>query len=124
MDLRIININDIEELILAKYSIDKYLIENNIIESKTELNDFITNYAMTDYVYMINDKLIPFKLLSYDVNYLFITSDDKDDLKLLLEKLKSMKFDMNNKVEITTSDILKDIDSYDSLIIYNKKYYK
>jgi len=124
MDLRIININDIEELILAKYSIDKYLIENNIIESKTELNDFISNYAMTDYVYMINDKLIPFKLLSYDVNYLFITSDNKDDLKLLLEKLKLMKFDINNKVELTMEDILKDINLYNSLIIYNKKYYK
>lgn len=124
MDIKIVNINDIEDLILAKNEIETELIEKKIIEEKMSIIDFINKYAITDYVYMINEKLIPFKLLSLNKTYLFIADNNKDNLDLLLKKLKLMKYDINNKVEVNISDMLKDIDSYDSLIIYDKKYYK
>ena len=125
METKIININDIEELVLCKFEIENKLLEKGIIESKMQIDEFILKYALTDYVYMVDDKFIPFNIYTLDdTKYVFITEENETDKNILLNKLKSMKYDLNNKVEINISELLTNEELTKSLIIHDKKYYK
>lgn len=125
METKIININDIEDLILCKFEIENKLLEKGIIKSKMQIDEFILKYALTDYVFMVDDKFIPFNIYTLDdTKYVFITEENETDKNILLNKLKSMKYDLNNKVEINISELLTNEELTKSLIIHNKKYYK
>ena len=124
--MKIVNINDIEDLILAKHEIDLILIEDGVIEKRTELNEFITKYATPKYVYVVNGVNIPFVLTKIKDNYyLFVTNYNNDEIELLTSKIKLIKYDMNNLVELKFQDMLKmtDVDN-DNFVIINGKYYK
>ncbi len=124
--MKIVNINDIEDLILAKHEIDLILIEDGVIEKRTELNEFITKYATPKYVYVVNGVNIPFMLTKIKDNYyLFVTNYNNDEIELLTSKIKLIKYDMNNLVELKFQDMLKmtDVDN-DNFVIINGKYYK
>ena len=60
--MKLVNINDIEDLILAKHEIDLMLIEDKVIEERTGINEFLEKYAMPKNIYMYNGISIPFKL--------------------------------------------------------------
>jgi len=125
METKIININDIEDLVLCKFEIENKLLEKGIIKSKMQIDEFILKYALTDYVYMVDDKFIPFNIYTLDdTKYVFITEENETDKNILLNKLKSMKYDLNNKVEINISELLTNEELTKSLIIHDKKYYK
>ena len=124
--MKIVNINDIEDLILAKHEIDLILIEDGVIEKRTELNEFITKYATPKYVYVVNGVNIPFMLTKIKDNYyLFVTNYNNNEIELLTSKIKLIKYDMNNLVELKFQDMLKmtDVDN-DNFVIINGKYYK
>lgn len=123
MDTQIVNINDIEDLILTKHEIELKLIEDGVIEEKMQIVDFINKYALTNYVYMFNDILIPFRIYKSDKIYVFIVNDNKEEINLLMNKLKAIKFDMNNTIELSKNDMLDDSIA-NSVIIYKNKYYK
>ena len=125
--MKIVNINDIEELILAKHEIDLIRIDKKEIEKKTNLNDFINEYASPKYIYLINDQQIPFNLIIIDDHkYLFITSEYNDDNKteyeFLINKIKKLKYDMNNLIKLSNSDLINIIGT-NNIIIYNGQYY-
>lgn len=124
--MKIVNINDIEDLILAKHEIDLMLMEDKIIDKRTELNDFITKYAIPNNIYVVNGVNIPFKLFTiHDNKYLFVTNYNKDELDVLKNKIKLLKYDMNNLVELTMIDMFNMTDPMnDNFIIINNKYYK
>ena len=125
--MKIININDIEDLILAKHEIDLIRIDKNEISERSNLNDFINKYASPIYVYLVNDKQIAFnyvKIYKDEVNYndyLFVT-DYIDENKLIVNKIKHLKYDMNNLTKISISD-LANLTEMNNIIIYNNQYY-
>lgn len=124
--MKIVNINDIEDLILAKHEIDLILIEDGVIEKRTELDEFITKYATPKCVYVVNGVNIPFVLTKIKDNYyLFVTNYNNDEIELLTSKIKLIKYDMNNLVELKFQDMLKmtDVDN-DNFVIIDGKYYK
>ena len=124
--MKIVNINDIEDLILAKHEIDLMLIDDKIIEKRTEVTEFLDKYAMPNDVYVVNGVQIPFKLFNiHNEHYLFVTNYNEDELTVLENKIKLLKYDMNNIIELKFDDMLKmqDIDNADFIII-NNKYYK
>ena len=124
--MKIININDIEDLILTKHEIDLILMKDNIIDERTTINDFLNKYAMPDNVYVVNGINIPFKLFNlHDEHYLFVTNYNKEEIEILENKIKLLKYDMNNLVELKFNDMLQmqDIDN-ENFIIINNKYYK
>ena len=45
-DIKIVNINDIEDLILAKHEIDLLRIDHKEISERSVLQDFVTTYAL------------------------------------------------------------------------------
>lgn len=124
--MKIVNVNDIEDLILAKHEIDLMLIEDKIISERTNINDFLTKYATPDNVYVVNGVFIPFKLyIIHNDKYLFVTNYNKEELELLENKIRLLKYDMNNLVELKFNDMLNMQDPMnDNFIIINKKYYK
>ena len=124
--MKIVNINDIEDLILTKHEIDLMLIEDNIIEKRTTINEFLEKYAMPTNIYMYNGISIPFKLyILHDKKYLFVTNYNKQENEVLENKLKQIKYDMNNLVKLTNDEIQKMEDySNENFIIIDNHYYK
>ncbi len=124
--MKIININDIEDLILAKHEIDLILIEDKVIEHRTEINEFLEKYAMPNNIYMYDGISIPFKLYTlHDNKYLFVTNYNKQEIEVLENKLKQIKYNMNNLVKLTNSEIQNMQDySKENFIIINNNYFK
>ena len=124
--MKIIDINDIEDLILAKHEIDIMLMDDKVIEKRTGINEFLTTYAMPTDIYMYNGVSIPFKLFELHNNkYLFVTNYNKEELLVLENKLKQLKYNMNNLVQISQSEMnqMQDIND-ENFIIINNKYYR
>ena len=120
--MKIVSINDIEDLILAKHEIDLLRIEHKEISERSDLNEFIKSYAMTDYVYLINDKHMPFSFINiYDNMYLFVTEYFEEN-KLLVNKLKHLKYNLNNMIKLSNSDLAK-MENPNNVIIYDGNYY-
>ena len=124
--MKIVNVNDIEDLILAKHEIDLILIEDKVIEERTTINGFLETYAMPKNIYMYNGISIPFKLyILHDKKYLFVTNYNKQENEVLENKLKQIKYDMNNLVQLTNDEIQKMEDySNENFIIIDNHYYK
>jgi len=125
-NIKIININDIEEIVLSKHELDLKMIEDGTIEKKMTIQEYFEKYATPTYIYVINDIQIPFIIHNlYDTIYLFVADDDKDKMKLLLNKLKLIRYDINNLVEQSFDDLLHHGGFEENdLVIIGNKYYK
>ena len=124
--MKIVNINDIEDLILAKHEIDLMLIEDGIIDKRTEINYFLETYAMPNKVYIYNDKTIPFTLYEIHNNkYLFVTNYNQNELDILQAKIEQIKYNLNNLIEIKFNDLIdKNNPEDNNFIVINNKYYR
>lgn len=120
-----VNINDIEDFVLAKHEIELMLIEDKIIEKRTDLKEFMEKYAMPDNVYVVNNIQIPFKLYNiHDKHYVFVTNYNKEELEILENKIKLLKYNMNNLIELKLADMFTMTDpENNNFIIINNKYY-
>lgn len=120
-----VNINDIEDFVLAKHEIELMLIEDKIIEKRTDLKEFMEKYAMPDNVYVVNNIQIPFKLYNiHDKHYVFVTNYNKEELEILENKIKLLKYNMNNLIELKLADMFNMTDpENNNFIIINNKYY-
>lgn len=120
--MKIVNINDIEDLILAKHEIDLIKIEHKEISERSDLNEFINTYASPKYIYLLNDKQFPFNYIKiYDSDYLFVTNYDNENT-YILNKIKSLKYNMENLTLLKTNELIN-ITSLNNIIIYNNSYY-
>jgi len=121
--MKVVNINDIEDLILAKHEIDILRIEHKEITERSILQEFINSYASPKYIYMINDMQIPFNYIKvYDNDYLFVTDYNKENVEIVTNKIKRLKYDMNNLVKLTNIDLINLLEA-NNVIIYNGQYY-
>ena len=103
--MKIVNLGDIEELILAKHEIDLCRIKNKEIEEKTKYEDFLVEYSNPDYIYFDdNNEMICVKLYkTKDESYLFISGIKENmDTKKLYKKLNH--FDPNTLVKLSFED--------------------
>ena len=124
--MKIVNINDIEDLILAKHEIDLILIKDKVIDKRTSINEFLEKYAMPVNIYMYNGKSIPFNLyILHDNKYLFVTNYNKYDNEVLENKMKEIKYNINNLIKLTNKEIqeIQDLDN-ENFIIINNHYFK
>ena len=119
----IVDINDIEDLILAKHEIDLILNEMGELEGRSNLQDFMIEYANPDYIYLIKDQQIPFKYIKLkDKDFLFLTNNDENSINILKTKLKFLKYDLDNLVQLSKNELATKIDM-DNVIIHNNNYY-
>ena len=124
--MQIVNINDIEELVIAKYEIEKIRLANKEIEKKATINEFLINDAKLDYIYRYKGISIPFNFKKINnEDYLFIATNNKQHIDILINKIKLIKYDINNLVKLSNEETLKmeNIDE-EEFVIYNNAYYK
>ena len=121
--MTIVNINDIEDLIIAKYEIDIILNEHGKLEGRSNLQEFINEFATPQYIYLINNLQIPFNYFKFEnKDYLFVTNSDESEINIIKSKLKVLKYNLNNLVLLSKNDLSKMIDM-NNVIIYDQKYY-
>ena len=121
--MTIVNINDIEDLIISKYEIDTILNEQGKLEGRSNLQEFINEFANPQYIYLIDDLQIPFNYFKIEnKDYLFVTNSDESEINIIKAKLKVLKYDLNNLVLLSKNKLSKMID-INNVIIYDQKYY-
>lgn len=121
--MTIVNINDIEDLIIAKYEIDTILNEQGKLEGRSNLQEFINKFANLQYIYLIDNLRIPFNYFKIEnKDYLFVTNSDESEINIIKAKLKVLKYDLNNLVLLSKNKLSKMID-INNVIIYDQKYY-
>lgn len=122
-DIMYVNINDIEDLITAKIQIDK---DDSSVDGRSNLTEFIQKYCVLNYILTNNDKTIPFQILKlFNKQYLFYSSDNIEDLQLLIKILQPLKYDLSSlkpqPYTILLSNPLTDINDY--YIVHNNQIY-
>lgn len=119
-DLIIVNINDIEDVVLAKYKIDT---ADPNIEGRSNLNDFMNEYCNLSDIAMIDDSLKAFKFITkFNMSFLFISNPD--DLETIIELLKKCNYDLDNLKEISFMDMMNpEYLKNNIILIRNSKYY-
>ena len=121
--MKLVNINDIEDLIIAKYEIDTILNEQGKLEGRSNLQEFINEFATPQYIYLINNLQIPFNYFKFEnKDYLFVTNSDESEINIIKSKLKVLKYNLNNLVLLSKNELSKMIDM-NNVIIYDQKYY-
>ena len=119
-DLIIVNINDIEDVVLAKYKIDT---ANPNIEGRSNLNDFMNEYCNLSDIAMIDDSLKAFKFITkFNMSFLFISNPD--DLETIIKLLKKCNYDLYSLIFIFFMDMMNpEYIKNNIILIRNSKYY-
>ena len=129
MDIKTINIGDIEELYLSKFLFDKERIENN--KEKMTLDQFIKDYAdISHYSLIVNNEIIPFNIVKSENNNLFLfyyneNSKDNGKINMIIDILKEHEYDLSqlNAMKIKEITDLVNNENY-TILIKDNKYYK
>ena len=115
--MKIVDITDIEDVVLAKYEIDK---NNPECEGRSDLNLFMSKYCSLTDILIKDNQYISFRYIEvFNKKYLFISDKQyKDDITNFLSLIK---YDFNNLKEMPTNEIISNTNIY---FIHNNKYYK
>ena len=98
-EIKIVNIKDIEDLVLAKYEIETFLLKNKIIEEKYKLDNFVDEYISNlkyIYTYYYNNIIYSFSIYKCSNNIIYIFNIDIDNLDILN---KLVNFVLNNSLQ-------------------------
>lgn len=115
--MKITNISDIEDIVLAKYEIDT---NNPECEGRSDLNDFIKTYCSLNNTLIIDNELISFNYIElFNNQYLFV--NDNKQVQTITNFLKKINFNYNNLKEISMTDLILNNSAY---FIHNNKYYQ
>lgn len=115
--MKIVDINDIEDIILAKYEIDKNDPE---CETRSNLAEFMSKYCTLTDVLVIDGQLLSFKYVElFNHTYLFIS--DKNQLNEISNFLSLINYNIDNLKEIPMTELMINSDKY---LIHNNKYYR
>lgn len=117
MNIFISNINnlneDIENFVIVKKKIEDYMIEQNIIEKKNNVQQYINQLSLQNNIFMMNNKendLIPFKVFKTNINeicivYCYQGNNEKIE-EILLDNLKKIKYNLDSLTELSQIDIV------------------
>lgn len=131
MQIKTVNISDIDELSEFKVEISKY--EESQGREKVSLQDVMLKYCnLVNYVYLHNDEIMPFsyKIID-DICYLFIYKNDaefkEESLNKIKEQLTKTEYDLTkldniNMIELAT--VMGDQEKGYEVMLVNKTYKK
>lgn len=119
-NLIIVNINDIEDIVLAKYKIDQ---ADPNIDGRSDLNNFMSEYCSITDIAIINGDIKPFKYVSkFGMNFLFISNSE--DADYIIELLEKCNYDINTLKEVHLTKMMEpDYLKNNVMLIRNNKYY-
>jgi len=104
---------DIENFVIVKKKIEDYMIEQNIIEKKNNVQEYINQLSLQNNIFMMNNKendLIPFKIFKTNINEICIVycyqGDNEKTEEILLDNLKKIKYNLDSLTELSQIDIV------------------
>lgn len=104
---------DIENFVIVKKKIEDYMIEQNIIEKKNNVQEYINQLSLQNNIFMMNNKendLIPFKIFKTNINEICIVycyqGDNEKTEEILLDNLKQIKYNLDSLTELSQIDIV------------------
>lgn len=97
--MKFVNLNDIEDVVLSKFEIEKYLLNIKKIDQKQKLQDFISDISSNMWVLVVNNKdIINFNVVKIpDNDFVFVITSEENEIKLL--EIILQKYDLNNLTE-------------------------
>lgn len=115
MDIKIVNVADVEDLILAKHDFDVHLLENHKISKKMTLDEFMDQYPMKGfgkYIYKNKMTMIPFNYVTLgESSYLFYVASDNVDTTSFLDYMKAHEYKMKMKeIKVSTVDEISNVE--------------
>lgn len=122
--MKFINLNDIEEIVLTKYTIEKKLLKEGKIKERQPLNSFIIDMTSKNhYILKIENKLITFGFYpTEDEIYIFVTEDNEENQNEISSFLKRHNYNLNNLIPLNTIEISNN--NIENVVIHNSQYYK
>lgn len=96
----IVYINNIEDIVIAKYFIEKRLIERKEIDEKMPLQDFIGNFLHMNQMLAVFDinntvDVVLFYIYTIDNDRYIFFVDKNDSVNRILRKLSSIDYDFS-----------------------------
>ena len=120
--MKIVSIDNIEELILIKKEIEDKLVKDEETD-ELSINDFIDKYMHIEYACYFNGNIVPFGIFKDNgETYLFVSAENPKQINIVVNKLKSLRNDLNNMTEVSINEFGSN--ENETYIIHNNKYYK
>ena len=118
-----VNINDIEDIIIAKIEIDK---NNPDINERSPLQEFINTYCKVSWIILYKNFYIPFEIKTIFGNeYIFYSSDSTEEKEVLFNFLNKIKNNISNLNKISNKDLIENGLQEDKLyVIINNEYFQ
>lgn len=123
------NINEyLEDFLFAKVDVEKKLLEDNIIEKRMKLEDFILYLDLQNKIYMKGQKSIAFNILeglndTY-IFYSFLDLPDDELFKAFSAKLEKIKYNFSKLTKLSNMDLLEVGALDNDMFILNFEFFK
>ena len=134
MNIYFCNINrineEVEEFVIAKNKIEQPLIDNEELEKKMSIQEFLDYIDLTKHVFVSNDKhniSIPFAIYNPSKNVKVIIYSLEENVEkytqIFKDNLEKINYDINKLTKITQLEILQGIIQDKSYYIINDEFY-
>lgn len=130
--MKLVSINTMgdfpEDFLFAKVDVERKLIEDEKIEKRMKLEEFIFYLNLQDNIYLRGNKNISFSIQhGLNDDYIFYTLLDSDidekTMKNFSDKLKSVNYNLSRLKKINNYDLLEvDFDKEDVFMIKSEFY--
>lgn len=107
--ITIVNMNDIEDIILAKSQIDN---DDSSVKYRSNLTDFMNKYCQLDTILTNGaEKTMPFSIVDlFGKSYLFCSYENEDEKDVLINFLNKIQFDINKLKKLSYLEMINGLD--------------
>lgn len=119
-----VDISDIEQLIMAKVTIENKLKEANEDYENLKLEEFVMKYAALPNVIVDNGEILPFSIVDVEgEKYLMYSSETDKSLDKIKSHLKNIDYDLSKLKELSYREMVMKLDDLNSYYMIGSKFY-
>ena len=119
-----VDISDIEQLIMAKVTIENKLKEANEDYENIKLEEFVVKYAALSNVIVDNGEILPFSIVDVEgEKYLMYSSETDKSLDKIKSHLKNIDYDLSKLKELSYREMVMKLDDLNSYYMIGSKFY-
>lgn len=119
-----VDISDIEQLIMAKVTIENKLKEANEDYESLKLEEFVVKYAALPNVIVDNGEILPFSIVDVEgEKYLMYSSETDKSLDKIKSHLKNIDYDLSKLKELSYREMVMKLDDLNSYYMIGSKFY-
>lgn len=117
--MKLISLNDPNEVLKIKNEIDKIRIDNGEITEATDMVDFVTELNMDKTIYVKEGSVVPFRII---YEFMIVAGDESkyDDAYIFLQRID---FDLTSLKQIKPEMVMLGLSDDAEFIIMNGLYY-